>query len=572
MQAAWATQQERLPRDHGHLALLDSSIGYLRQFTPGVLGAIAFAGGPGSEDVLAAVTMLAQLYASGAGKVPADAPTGFVPARRAGYLASAQKADDVTGYRHYWELCVLLALRDGLRCGDVFVAGSRRYADPTSFLLTPNAWAPLRGEYCELIGKPSNAGDALARIDDELHRVLADLDGLLVQDGTVGDVRLNDDGELIIPPLTAEDIPGEAAELRDQLAGMLPRVPLTSLLAEVDARCGSIAHLVHAGGEVSQPGELRRNLIYVLIAEATNMELTAMADSCGVPNDVLAWTAQWYFREDTLRAANTAMVNYHHRLALASAFGPGTLSSSDGQRFPTKGKSITARAMSRYFARGQGISTYTHVSDQHSTFDTKVIVARYPHAGPLLTRRANTELIAAQWDDMLRVAASVKYGHTSAALVVGKLCSSKRQRNALSAAIKEYGGLVRTIHTARYLSDEAARRRVARQLNKGENLHSLRRELAHAGEGAIRHRDNEAQTEQMWCLTLVTNAIVTWSAEYYGRATAALAATGHPVDDSLLAHVWPSTTRTSTPTAATPSTSTVYSPSSIQTAADRCAP
>jgi TnpA family transposase len=72
------------------------------------------------------------------------------------------------------------------------------------------------------------------------------------------------------------------------------------------------------------------------------------------------------------------MVNYHHRLWLTKTFGSGTLSSSDGQRFPTKGHSITGRAMSRYFARGQGISTYTHVSDQHSTFDTKVIVATAP--------------------------------------------------------------------------------------------------------------------------------------------------------------------------------------------------
>src|SRR5271166_141965 len=59
---------------------------------------------------------------------------------------------------------------------------------------------------------------------------------------------------------------------------------------------------------------------------------------------------------------------------------PGTLSSSDGQRFPVKGKSITARHLSRYFARGQGISTYSHVSDQHSTFDTKVIVATAPES------------------------------------------------------------------------------------------------------------------------------------------------------------------------------------------------
>jgi hypothetical protein len=74
----------------------------------------------------------------------------------------------------------------------------------------------------------------------------------------------------------------------------------------------------------------------------------------------------------------SATVNYHHRLPLTQAFGPGTLSSSDGQRFSTKGRSIAARAMSRYLARGQGISAYTHVSDQHSTFDTKVIVATAP--------------------------------------------------------------------------------------------------------------------------------------------------------------------------------------------------
>jgi hypothetical protein len=70
---------------------------------------------------------------------------------------------------------VLVGLRDGLRSGDVFVPGSRRYADPASFLLT----------------------------------ALGDLQALLAK-GTAGQVRLTDDGELIIPPLTAEDVPAEA--------------------------------------------------------------------------------------------------------------------------------------------------------------------------------------------------------------------------------------------------------------------------------------------------------------------------------------------------------------------------
>ena len=58
----------------------------------------------------------------------------------------------------------------------------------------------------------------------------------------------------------------------------------------------------------------------------------------------------------------------------------GTMSSPGGQRFPVRGKSLTARAMNIHFA-DQGLSTCTHVSDQHSTYGTKVLVptAREAH-------------------------------------------------------------------------------------------------------------------------------------------------------------------------------------------------
>jgi TnpA family transposase len=112
---------------------------------------------------------------------------------------------------------------------------------------------------------------------------------------------------------------------------------------------------------------LKRNLIAVLLAASTNLGLTRMAEACGISYDILSWTEEWYVREETLRAANLAIIDYHQRLPLTSAFGGGTLSSSDGQRFPTRGKSITARALSRYFAE-EGLSTYTHVSDQHATY------------------------------------------------------------------------------------------------------------------------------------------------------------------------------------------------------------
>ncbi|KJK34430.1 hypothetical protein UK15_36065 [Streptomyces variegatus] len=42
----------------------------------------------------------------------------------------------------------------------------------------------------------------------------------------MGAVRLDEQGKLVIPPLSAEDIPTEAKALRDELASMLPFVSL----------------------------------------------------------------------------------------------------------------------------------------------------------------------------------------------------------------------------------------------------------------------------------------------------------------------------------------------------------
>lgn len=96
----------------------------------------------------------------------------------------------------------------------------------------------------------------------------------------------------------------------------------------------------------------------------------------------------------------------------------------------------------------------------HRAAPKSEVDAAFPLAGPLLTRRANLDLIAAHWDDLLRLAGSLKFGHATASLLVGKLSASTRQ-NALAAALKEYGALRRTIYAARYLSDPVYRRRIS---------------------------------------------------------------------------------------------------------------
>jgi TnpA family transposase len=147
------------------------------------------------------------------------------------------------------------------------------------------------------------------------------------------------------------------------------------------------------------------------------------------------------------------------------------------------------------------------VSDQHATFDTQVIAATAAEAPHVLDG-----ILGNATDLPLAEHATDTHGATLANFalfdLVGKQLSPRR-------------------------------RRIGRQLNKGENIHTLQRNLAHAHEGTIRRRHPGQQSEQMWCLTLATNAIVCWMIEYHGLAVTALRDTGRQVDDEVLAHIWP---------------------------------
>lgn len=89
------------------------------------------------------------------------------------------------------------------------------------------------------------------------------------------------------------------------------------------------------------------------------------------------------------------------------------------------------------------------------------------------------------------------------------------------------------------MSDPGYRRKISRQLNKGESLHALKRDLLYAHEGTLRARHLQQQTEQAWCLTLVTYAVVAWTTEYYGLAVDSMRAAGRRIDDEVLAHISP---------------------------------
>ncbi len=613
LQAARRPVTEREPRDHGHFDLLAARYKYLRTFTPAVIAALPLTGNTSSPDVAAlldAVQVLRELNTAGRTSVPeratTDAATSFVPARWRGYLEASHGQGRGATYRHFWELSVLYGVQARLRSGDVWVPGSRRYTDPTTLLIPLEQWVTQREDFCAVTGTDPDPAHQLHRFEDDLHAAMTDLERVLSDPASDGLARVGADGDLIVSPLPAEQVPAEGTALAEAVAARLPQIHLPELLIEVDRDTRFSEAFTHAGGAQPRNPDLIRNLYASVLAYACNLGYAGMADASGISADTLAWTSQWYLRQDTLREANARLVNAHHAHPLARLWGGGTLSSSDGQRFPQRGRSLTARALSRYFL-DEGTTTYTHVSDQHSTYGTKVIPttwreavavldeifgnptdlpiaehttdtagqtlatfaifnlaglqfsprirdigrlqlyrlgagsswrARYPHAGQLLTQPIQTQLIADHGNDLLRLVGSMKFGHTTASLLIAKLHASSRQ-NSLARALQEYGRLVRTIYLCRYVADEELRRRVRRQLNKGESLHALRRDLFFAHQGHVRRRHLDDQVDQALCLTLVTNAAVLWTTTYLGDALDALRAGGYPVADEDAAHLTP---------------------------------
>ena len=301
--------------------------------------------------------------------------------------------------------------------------------------------------------------------------------------------------------------------------------------------------------------------------------------------------------------AFSALVDFQHQLPLASSWGGGTLSSSDGQRFPVRGSAENATALPKYFGLGKGLTFYTWTADQYSQYGSKVISSTVRDATyvldeildnqtdlPILEHTTDTagytEIVFAlfhllglqfaprirdlgaqrlyhldapprkegvavllkglvrsknileHWDDLLRVAGTLKLGWVTASLLISKLQAGARE-NSLSRALRDLGRLVKTQFILQWIENEDYRRRIHRQLNKGEALHALRRFLFFAREGKVQRRQADQQTNQALCLNLVTNAIVTWNTVYMNAAVEQLRAEGRIDRNIELGHLSP---------------------------------
>jgi TnpA family transposase len=174
--------------------------------------------------------------------------------------------------------------------------------------------------------------------------------------------------------------------------------------------------------------------------------------------------------------------------------------------------------------------------------DTKLYVPKsgqdYPALQSMIGGNLNIKSIQTHWDEILRLATSIKQGTVTASLMLRKLGSYPRQ-NGLAVALRELGRIERTLFILDWLQNVELRRRVHAGLNKGEARNALARAVFFNRLGEIRDRSFEQQRYRASGLNLVTAAIVLWNTVYLERAIEKLRELDKPIDDSLLQYLSP---------------------------------
>jgi len=595
---ASVTEAQKLaqPESFDFLPRIAEGYAMLRRYAPQFLGVLKLRAAPSARGLLDAIEVLRAMNTDNTRKVPADAPTAFVKPRWARLVHTSEGID-----RRYYELCALSELKNALRSGDVWVQGSRQFKDFDEYLVPAEKFASLKLTSQLPLAVITDCDQYLQERLSLLEQQLAKVNALAAANG-LPDATISTASGLKITPLdavlpdTAQALIDRAAMLlpRVKITEILMEVDewtgftrhfthlktgdtakdktllLTTILADginlgLSKMAESCPGTTHARLSWLQAWHIRDETYGAALAELVNTQLRQPLAAHWGDGSTSSSDGQ-RFRAGG-RAESTGHVNPKY----------GT---EPGRMFYTHISDQYAPFSIKLVNVGVRDSTYVldgllyHESDlrieEHYTDtagftdhvfglmhllgfrfaprirdlgDTKVFIqkgeATYDALGPMISgERLNVKQIRAHWDEILRLATSIKQGTVTASLMLRKLASYPRQ-NGLAIALRELGRIERTLFILDWLQSVELRRRVNAGLNKGEARNALARAVFFNRLGEIRDRGFEQQRYRASGLNLVTAAIVLWNTVYLERVVNALRGHDQGIDDTLLQHLSP---------------------------------
>lgn len=164
--------------------------------------------------------------------------------------------------------------------------------------------------------------------------------------------------------------------------------------------------------------------------------------------------------------------------------------------------------------------------------------ADYGELNKLAKNKIRKDIIIRYWDDMMKVAGSLKLGKVQPTQLI-KTLQRGGKPTMLGKSIGEFGRIYKAQYLLAYLDNEDYRRKILTQLNRGESRHSLARAVFYGKRGELHQAYREGQEDQLSALGLIVNTIIVWNTRHMQVAIEKLRNEGEIINDADIQRLSP---------------------------------